>query len=61
MDHDGTQSLSWREISLVVTHHMEVLSDLGIRTLNWTAVRKWRNGRNVFREDAEGNNFCFYI
>eukprot|EP00913_Durusdinium_trenchii_P000880 g818.t1 len=27
----GDKDLSWREISLVVTHHMEVLSDLGIR------------------------------
>ncbi|CAK9073739.1 unnamed protein product [Durusdinium trenchii] len=59
MDHDGTQSLSWREISLVVTHHMEVLSDLGIRTLNWTAVRKWRNGRNVFVKTRRETIFVF--
>jgi len=31
MDRDEIQSLSWRQISLVVTHHLEVLSDLGIR------------------------------
>jgi len=31
LDRDETQSLSWRQISVVVTHHLELLSDLGIR------------------------------
>lgn len=31
LDQDNSQSLSWRQISLVVTHHLELLSDLGIR------------------------------
>lgn len=31
LDQDNSQSLNWRQISLVVTHHLELLSDLGIR------------------------------
>ncbi|CAL1140495.1 unnamed protein product [Cladocopium goreaui] len=33
LDQDNSQSLNWRQISLVVTHHLELLSDLGIRSM----------------------------
>lgn len=33
MDEDNSQTLSWRDISLVVTHHLELLADLGVRGL----------------------------